>query len=57
MMSAFFMSVCSIYCRNHASISNFRGGFRWQSEYPRYIIEVKSNNFPTVFKKINFLIL
>ncbi|KAF0712501.1 Uncharacterized protein FWK35_00032462 [Aphis craccivora] len=30
----FFFSVCSITCRNNASISNFRRGFRWQSEYP-----------------------
>ncbi|KAE9545064.1 hypothetical protein AGLY_000607 [Aphis glycines] len=38
--------------RNNASISNFRGGFRWKSEYPCCIIEVKSKHFPTVFKKI-----
>ncbi|KAF0765303.1 Uncharacterized protein FWK35_00004660 [Aphis craccivora] len=29
--------------RNNATISNFVGGFRWQSEYPWCIIEVKSN--------------
>ncbi|KAF0765274.1 Uncharacterized protein FWK35_00006161 [Aphis craccivora] len=27
------------------------GGFRWQSKYPWYIIEVKIKNFPTVLKK------
>ncbi|KAF0748035.1 Uncharacterized protein FWK35_00027283 [Aphis craccivora] len=27
------MSVYSITSRNNASILNFRGGFRWQSEY------------------------
>ncbi|KAF0769944.1 Uncharacterized protein FWK35_00017106 [Aphis craccivora] len=32
--------------------SNFGGGFRCKSEYPWYIIEVKSKQFPTVFKKI-----
>ncbi|KAF0771488.1 Uncharacterized protein FWK35_00016826 [Aphis craccivora] len=30
-----------ISCRNNASISKFGGGFRWQSEYPWCIIEVK----------------
>ena len=46
------MSVYSITSRNNASISNFGGGFRWQSGYPWCIIEVKSKHFPTVFKKI-----
>ncbi|KAE9530856.1 hypothetical protein AGLY_011318 [Aphis glycines] len=41
-----------ITSRNNASISNFRGGFRWQSEYSWCIIEVKSKHFPTIFKKI-----
>ncbi|KAF0705715.1 Uncharacterized protein FWK35_00035323, partial [Aphis craccivora] len=31
---------------------NFGDGFQWQSEYPWYIIEVKSKHFPTVFKQI-----
>ncbi|KAF0760749.1 Uncharacterized protein FWK35_00008307 [Aphis craccivora] len=30
-----------ITSRNNASISNFEGGFRWQSEYPWCIIKVK----------------
>ncbi|KAF0739487.1 Uncharacterized protein FWK35_00039316 [Aphis craccivora] len=47
-----FVSVYSIFSRNNASISNFGGGFRWQSEYLWRIIEVKSKHFPTVFKKI-----
>ncbi|KAE9537232.1 hypothetical protein AGLY_006255 [Aphis glycines] len=41
-----------ITSRNIASISNFGGGFRWQSEYPWYIIEINSKHFPTVLKKI-----
>ncbi|KAE9532775.1 hypothetical protein AGLY_009856 [Aphis glycines] len=41
-----------ITSRNNASISNFGGGFRWKSEYPWCIKEVKSKHFPTVFKKI-----
>ncbi|KAE9539854.1 hypothetical protein AGLY_005106 [Aphis glycines] len=41
-----------ITSRNNASISNFGGGFRWKSEYPWCIIEVKSKHFQTVFKKI-----
>ncbi|KAF0763434.1 Uncharacterized protein FWK35_00023691 [Aphis craccivora] len=41
-----------ITSRNIAPISNFGGGFRYKSEYPWYIIEVKSKHFPTVFKKI-----
>ncbi|KAE9526904.1 hypothetical protein AGLY_013552 [Aphis glycines] len=41
-----------ITSRNNASISNLRGDFRWKSEYPWCIIEVKSKYFPTVFKKI-----
>ncbi|KAF0737870.1 Uncharacterized protein FWK35_00032712 [Aphis craccivora] len=32
-----------INCRNNASISNFEGGFRWQIEYPWYIIKVKNS--------------
>ncbi|KAF0761812.1 Uncharacterized protein FWK35_00012389 [Aphis craccivora] len=51
----FFMSVYSITCRNNASIINFRFGFRWKSEYPWCIIEVKNKNFPRVFKKSIFL--
>ncbi|KAF0773316.1 Uncharacterized protein FWK35_00005287 [Aphis craccivora] len=38
--------------RNNALISNFGGGFRWQSKYPWCIIEIESKHFPTVFKKI-----
>ncbi|KAF0762597.1 Uncharacterized protein FWK35_00016144 [Aphis craccivora] len=30
-------------------------GFRWKSEYPWCIMEVKSKNFPRVFKKSIFL--
>ncbi|KAF0753998.1 Uncharacterized protein FWK35_00020372 [Aphis craccivora] len=41
-----------ITSRNNAPISNFGGGFRCESEYPWCIIEVKSNYFPTVLKKI-----
>ncbi|KAF0764193.1 Uncharacterized protein FWK35_00007123 [Aphis craccivora] len=41
-----------ITSRNNAPISNFGCGFRWKSEYPWCIIEVKSKHFPTVFKKI-----
>ncbi|KAF0770252.1 Uncharacterized protein FWK35_00007811 [Aphis craccivora] len=41
-----------ITSRNNASISNFGGGFRWKSEYPWCIIEVKSKHFPSFFKKI-----
>ncbi|KAE9524078.1 hypothetical protein AGLY_015559 [Aphis glycines] len=52
MMYVFFVSVYSITSRNNASISNFGGGFRWKSEYPWCIIEVKSKHFPTAFKKI-----
>ena len=51
----FFVSVHSITSPNNSSISNFKGGFRWQSEYPWCIIEVKSKHFPTVFKKSIFL--
>ncbi|KAE9537424.1 hypothetical protein AGLY_006447 [Aphis glycines] len=39
-----FVSVYSITSRNNASISNFKGGFRWK--------KVKSLHFPTAFKKI-----
>ena len=52
MMCVFFVSVYSINSRNNASISNFGGGFRWQSGYPCCIIDVKSKHFSTVFKKI-----
>ncbi|KAF0700435.1 Uncharacterized protein FWK35_00032396, partial [Aphis craccivora] len=45
------LCVCTINCRNNTSISNFRGGFRWQSEYPWCIIEVKCKYFPIVLKK------
>ncbi|KAE9533797.1 hypothetical protein AGLY_008876 [Aphis glycines] len=41
-----------LFIIDNASISNFGGGFRWKSEYPWCIIEVKSKHFPTVFKKI-----
>ncbi|KAF0771222.1 Uncharacterized protein FWK35_00001957 [Aphis craccivora] len=51
-----FLSVYSITCQNNASILNFRGGIRLQSEYPWCIIEVKSKNFPTVFDKIDSFI-
>ena len=46
------MSVYSITSQNNTPISNYGGGFRWKSDYPWYIIEVKSKHFPTVFKKI-----
>ncbi|KAF0760294.1 Uncharacterized protein FWK35_00030494 [Aphis craccivora] len=52
-MCVFFVlfSMFSITYQNNASFSNFEGGlFRRQSEYPWYIIEVKSKNFPTVLK-------
>ncbi|KAE9521275.1 hypothetical protein AGLY_018338 [Aphis glycines] len=42
----------SITSRNNASISNFGRGFRWKSEYPWCIIEVKSKHFQTVFQNI-----
>ncbi|KAE9542887.1 hypothetical protein AGLY_002798 [Aphis glycines] len=38
----------SITCRNNASISNFRGGFRWKSEYSWCIIQVKSTYYVIV---------
>ncbi|KAF0769124.1 Uncharacterized protein FWK35_00008927 [Aphis craccivora] len=41
MCDFFFWSVYSITSRNNTSISNFGGGFRWKSEYPWCIIEVK----------------
>ncbi|KAF0710642.1 Uncharacterized protein FWK35_00032889 [Aphis craccivora] len=44
-----------ITSRNNALFSNFGGGFRWKSEYPWCIIEVKSKHFPTVLKKKIFL--
>ncbi|KAF0757808.1 Uncharacterized protein FWK35_00022749 [Aphis craccivora] len=37
-----FVSVYSITSQNNAPISNFGGGFRWKSEYPWCIIQVKS---------------
>ncbi|KAF0764149.1 Uncharacterized protein FWK35_00006173, partial [Aphis craccivora] len=40
--------------QNNASIINFRFGFRWKNEYLWCIIEVKSKNFPRVFKKSIF---
>ncbi|KAF0768963.1 Uncharacterized protein FWK35_00001031, partial [Aphis craccivora] len=40
-----------ITSRNNAPISNFVGGFRWKSEYPWCIIEVKSKHLTTFFKK------
>ncbi|KAF0747744.1 Uncharacterized protein FWK35_00030032, partial [Aphis craccivora] len=46
----FWIKIITI--RNNTPISNFGGGFRCKSEYPWYIIEVKSKHFPTVFKKI-----
>ncbi|KAF0770140.1 Uncharacterized protein FWK35_00019824 [Aphis craccivora] len=46
-----FTMMC-VASQNNASISSFGSGFRWQSEYPCCIIEVKRNNFPIVFKKI-----
>ncbi|KAF0768335.1 Uncharacterized protein FWK35_00002310 [Aphis craccivora] len=33
-MFFFYVCVQHITCRNNASISKFRGGFRWQSKYP-----------------------
>ncbi|KAF0764235.1 Uncharacterized protein FWK35_00014074, partial [Aphis craccivora] len=48
----FFVSVYSITSRNNAPISNYGGDSRWKSEYPWCIIEVKSKNFLTIFKKI-----
>ncbi|KAF0762451.1 Uncharacterized protein FWK35_00008292 [Aphis craccivora] len=44
--------MCVITNRNSVSISNFGGDFRWQSEYPWCIIEVKRKHFPTVLKQI-----
>ncbi|KAE9543288.1 hypothetical protein AGLY_003199 [Aphis glycines] len=44
-------STMIITSQKNASISNFGGGFRWKSEYLWCIIEVKSKNFVTVFKK------
>ncbi|KAE9537342.1 hypothetical protein AGLY_006365, partial [Aphis glycines] len=34
----------NITSRNNASISNFGGGFRWKSEYPWCIIEIRHKN-------------
>ncbi|KAF0712660.1 Uncharacterized protein FWK35_00032811 [Aphis craccivora] len=36
-----FLCVYSITSRKNATISNFGDGFRWKSEYPWCIIEVK----------------
>ncbi|KAE9525473.1 hypothetical protein AGLY_014273 [Aphis glycines] len=47
-----FVSVYNITSRNNSSISNIRGDFRWKSEYPWCIIQVKSKHFPTVFKNL-----
>ncbi|KAF0757120.1 Uncharacterized protein FWK35_00004820 [Aphis craccivora] len=38
--------------RNNASIPNFGGGFRWQSEYPWCIIEVTQKCITTILKLI-----
>ncbi|KAE9542404.1 hypothetical protein AGLY_003531, partial [Aphis glycines] len=38
----FCLSMYNITFRNNASISNFGGGFQWQSKYPWCIIEIKS---------------
>ncbi|KAF0762284.1 Uncharacterized protein FWK35_00017484, partial [Aphis craccivora] len=38
--------------QNNDSVSNFGSGFRWKSEYPWCIIQVKSKHFSTVFKKV-----
>ncbi|KAE9533896.1 hypothetical protein AGLY_008975 [Aphis glycines] len=43
------LAIRVINSRNNASISNFGVGFRWQSEYPWCIIEVKSKHFPILF--------
>ncbi|KAE9523837.1 hypothetical protein AGLY_015725 [Aphis glycines] len=42
MCVCFFVSVYSITSRNNASISNFRSGFRWKSEYP-WVIHAAPN--------------
>ncbi|KAF0701731.1 Uncharacterized protein FWK35_00033626 [Aphis craccivora] len=47
----FFVPVYNITSRNNAPISNLRGGFRYKSEYPWYIIQVKSNYFQQFSKK------
>ncbi|KAF0771986.1 Uncharacterized protein FWK35_00000292 [Aphis craccivora] len=41
----FFASMYSITSRNNDSISNYGGGFRCKSEYPWWILEVKSKHF------------
>ncbi|KAE9540046.1 hypothetical protein AGLY_005298 [Aphis glycines] len=41
----------NITSRNNASILNFGGGFRWQSEYPWYIIEVKKSIIYNIITK------
>ncbi|KAF0755462.1 Uncharacterized protein FWK35_00020864, partial [Aphis craccivora] len=39
------VSIALPTCRNNSSISNFGDGFRWQSEYPQCVIQVKSTTF------------
>ncbi|KAF0748565.1 Uncharacterized protein FWK35_00026036 [Aphis craccivora] len=54
MMRVSFVFVYNITCRNNASISDFGGGFQWQSEYPWYIMEVEiamNQKFVTRFSK------
>ncbi|KAE9524137.1 hypothetical protein AGLY_015502 [Aphis glycines] len=48
-----FIRFDNITCRNNASISNFGGGFRWKSEYPWCIIEVKMNDKPNVIVRFS----
>ncbi|KAF0764166.1 Uncharacterized protein FWK35_00014616 [Aphis craccivora] len=43
-----------ITCRNNTSISNFSDGFRWQSEYPWCIIEVKMTEKREFLSKTSF---
>ncbi|KAE9525552.1 hypothetical protein AGLY_014079 [Aphis glycines] len=43
-----------ITSRNNASISNFGGGFRWKSEYPWCIIEVKMTEKQEFLHKTSF---
>ncbi|KAF0763653.1 Uncharacterized protein FWK35_00011745 [Aphis craccivora] len=47
-----FLCVYSITSRNNGQISNVGGGFRCISEYPWYIIEVKSKHFSNNRKKM-----
>ncbi|KAF0768118.1 Uncharacterized protein FWK35_00010178, partial [Aphis craccivora] len=39
-----------VFFRNNASISNFGGGFRWQSEYPWCIIGQNVDKFWLTFE-------